>query len=70
MTRRALAEKRNQLRSLRVTRLSKSILLSLATLGTFLVMMLLVLDQMYRPESFQVKEIHIKGKVNHVLESS
>jgi len=66
MTRRALAEKRNQLRSLRVTRLSKSILLSLATLGTFLVMMLLVLDQMYRPESFQVKEIHIKGKVNHV----
>jgi cell division protein FtsQ len=66
MTRRALAEKRNQLRNLQITRWGKSLLLTMATVATFTVVALLVLDQLYRPESFQVKEVHVKGQLKHV----
>lgn len=63
---RALANKERDRQFLRVAVLSKRMLLTLATMMTFLTITLVVVDKLYHPESFAITQIKLKGQFAYV----
>jgi len=66
MSKRALANQERKMQMLRVNRLSRNLLILVATLLTFVTIGLLVADQMFRPDTFKISQLTIKGKFRHL----
>lgn len=63
---RALANQERELQARRLSRLARAVLLATATAMTFLTATLLVADHLYRPDSFVIEQIKLKGKFQHL----
>lgn len=66
MSPRALANKERAIQAQRVSKLSRAVLLLLATVLSFGTIALLVADQLYRPESFVIDQLKISGRFRHL----
>lgn len=66
MSARALASQERAAQAQRVSRLTRSLLLLLATLLLFTTLGLLVADQLYRPDTFVIDQLKIKGKFRYL----
>ncbi|GAA6139410.1 hypothetical protein NBRC116583_31570 [Arenicella sp. 4NH20-0111] len=58
---RALANQERQVQVQKVLRLAKAMLLATATIMTFSTVILLIADNLYRPDAFKIEQIKFKG---------
>lgn len=58
---RALANQEKQVQVQKVLRLAKAMLLATATIMTFSTVILLIADNLYRPDAFKIEQIKFKG---------
>lgn len=65
-SKRALANQESEAYSQRMSKLGRSLLLLVATVLSFASIALLAADQLYRPESFTIDQLKIKGKFRHL----
>ncbi len=65
-TSRALANKERDRQFMRLAVLSKRMLLTTATVMTFLTIILVVVDKLYHPESFAITQLKLKGQFAYV----
>lgn len=63
---RAFANQEREFQAQRLNRLGKAALMSIATLLTFLTLGLLAADQLFRPGTFTINQLTIKGKFRHL----
>ena len=63
---RAFANKEKQAHAARVSYVGRALLLSLATVLSFATISLLAADQLYRPDTFVIDQLKIKGKLRHM----
>ncbi len=63
---RAFANREKQAQSERNDRLGRALLLGAATLLTFATISLLAADRLYRPDTFVIDRLKIKGKLRHM----
>jgi len=66
MSPRALANQAREVQTQRLSKLAKSLLLLSATVMSFSAFMLLMADQLYRPESFVIDQLKIQGKFRYL----
>ena len=66
MSKRALANQEREQQMVRMSRLGRSTLLLIATLLSFATLGLLAADQLYRPDTFVIDQLKIKGKFRHL----
>lgn len=66
MSPRALANQARQAQSQRLSKFGKSLLLLFATVLSFATIILLMADQLYRPESFVIDQLKIQGKFRYL----
>ncbi len=66
---RALASQERELQAKRLSRIGRAVLLSAATVLTFLTAALLVADHMYRPDTFAINQLKLKGKFQYITPS-
>ena len=69
MSPRALANQERQIQSQRLSKFGRSLLLLTATVLSFSCVVLLVVDQLYRPESFVIDQLKVKGKFRYFVPS-
>ena len=62
---RAIQAKEREVQAKRLGKLAKALLMSLATILTFAVVILLITDKLYRPDSFVIAQVKIAGKFEH-----
>ena len=65
MSARALATQEREMQVQRLTKISRSLLLLIATIMSLSTVVLLMADQLYRPESFVIDHLKIKGKFRY-----
>ncbi|MFT5571705.1 MAG: cell division protein FtsQ [Cryomorphaceae bacterium] len=63
---RAFANQEKQAQSERFDRLGRTMILGVATLLTFATISLLAIDRLYRPDTFVIDQLKIKGKLRHM----
>lgn len=63
---RAFANKSKRAQTERMSRLGRTGLLAIATLLSFATLSLLAADQLYRPDTFVIDQLKIKGKLRHL----
>ncbi len=63
---RAFASQEREFQAQRVSRLGRALLMSIATTLTFLTIALLAADQLFRPDTFSINQLTIKGKFRHL----
>jgi cell division protein FtsQ len=63
---RAFASQKRQAQAERNDRLGRALLLGVATLLTFATISLLAADRLYRPDTFVIDRLKVKGKLRHM----
>lgn len=63
---RALANKERQVQAQRLSRFGRASVMTLATVLSFVAIALLALDQLYRPDTFLINQLKIKGKFRYL----
>jgi len=63
---RALANKERQAQAQRLSRFGRASVMTLATILSFVAIALLALDQLYRPNTFLIDQLKIKGKFRYL----
>lgn len=63
---RALANQERQANAQRASRLGRNVTIALATVMSFLMVTLLVVDQLYRPNTFVIKQLKIQGQFRYL----
>ncbi|RBP49869.1 cell division protein FtsQ/DivIB [Arenicella xantha] len=63
---RAFASQEKEFQAQRFTRVMRALLLTIATLLTFVTVGLLAADQLYRPDTFVISQLKIKGTFRHL----
>lgn len=66
---RAFANQEREFQAQRFSRLGRGLLMTFATALTFLTIALLAADQLFRPDTFSIKQLTIKGKFRHLAPS-
>lgn len=66
MSKRALASQERQAQVQRLGRLGKSLLMVVATVCSLLAVSLLAADQLYRPDTFSIEQLKIKGRFKYI----
>ena len=66
MSSRALANQSRELQIQRLSKMARSLLLLVATILSFSVIALLMADRLYRPESFVVDQLKLRGKFRYL----
>ena len=66
MNKRALASQEQQAQAQRISRLGRSLLMLLATVLTFGTFALVAADQLYRPDTFVIDQLKIKGSFRYL----
>lgn len=66
---RALANRERQAQSARRSRIARNMVMALATVLTFATLSLLAADRLYRPDTFKIDKLKIKGKLRHLAPS-
>jgi len=65
-TQRALANKEREVQVQRLSRFGRASLITLATLLSFAAIGLVAADQLYRPDTFVINQLKIKGKFRYL----
>ena len=63
---RAFANQKREMQLQRLQKLARGLLLATATVLTFATVGLLAADQLYRPDTFVIKQLKIRGAFNHI----
>ena len=66
ITQRALASKEREVQAQRLSRFGRASLIMLATLLSFAAVSLMAIDQLYRPDTFVINQLKIKGKFRYL----
>ena len=66
ITQRALASKEREVQAQRLSRFGRASLIMLATLLSFAAVGLMSIDQLYRPDTFVINQLKIKGKFRYL----
>ena len=66
ISKRALANQERQAYAAKMARLGRAVLLLAATISSLGVVVLVVLDQLYSPESFAIEQLEIRGSFKHL----
>ena len=66
MSKRALANQEREQQIQRMSKAGRSLLILIATLMSFAALCLTVTDQLYRPDTFVIDQLKIKGKFEHL----
>lgn len=63
---RALASREKQVQAARLSRMGRTMVLALATILSFATVSLLLVDRLYRPDTFVIDQLKVKGKLRHL----